>query len=85
MADTRLRRDTRALRLKTCPCCGSKAYLHQLPDDHRDENAGGYFIQCDNGGCELSSALMFACGDDPRPQLAERWNRRAVISKSTTP
>jgi hypothetical protein len=57
-------------RLKPCANCGSDGEVDQTQD-------GGYFIQCTNALCGMSTVLMYACGDDPVPILMEKWNRRA--------
>ena len=59
--------------LKPCPCCGGKAIFQEIEDSESD-NFGGHFIECRS--CRLTTNLRFACGDDPRPLLAETWNRR---------
>ena len=64
-------------KLKPCPFCGAGAKFGQVPDNENDSNSGGHFIQCTNPRCEASSALVFAAMDDPRRELAERWNSRA--------
>lgn len=65
--------------LLPCPFCGGFAEHGQIADDcmppHPDQ--GGQFIQCTNNACGASTNLRFACGDDPKPLLAEQWNRRA--------
>jgi len=58
--------------LAPCPCCGSAAEFGVATGD--DE--GGHFVYCTNKLCGLTTPLMFACMDDPKPLLAERWNRR---------
>src|SRR3546814_6423566 len=64
--------------LLTCPFCGGDAVHGHIDDDymppHPDQ--GGHFIQCANEACGASTNLRFACGDDPKPLLAEQWNRR---------
>lgn len=62
--------------LKRCPFCGGDAIQSQI-EDSDSPDSGGYFIQCTEKSCGTSSALIFACGDDPIPLLIERWNRRA--------
>lgn len=62
-------------RLKPCPFCGGEAEIIQL-DDEEAENFGGMAVECQTKTCRASSALIFPCGDDPRPLLLERWNRR---------
>lgn len=59
--------------LLPCPCCGSAAEF----DEATGDDFGGHFIACTNRLCGLTTPLMFACGEDPKPLLAERWNRRA--------
>lgn len=59
--------------LKPCPCCGGKAIFQEIEDSESD-NFGGHFIECRS--CRLTTNLRFACGDYPRPLLAETWNRR---------
>ncbi len=71
------KRVSEMLGLKACPCCGSKAYLQQVPDDHSNENAGGWYIECSSKPCGITTQLRFASGDDPRPLLAATWNRRS--------
>ena len=58
--------------LGPCPCCGSAASFGTATGD--DE--GAYFVYCTNGACGLTTNLMFACMDDPKPLLAEKWNLR---------
>lgn len=66
--------------LLLCPFCGGYAVESQV-DDQDSPDCGGHFIQCTEATCGASSALIFACGDDPKPLLRERWNRR--ISQET--
>ena len=63
--------------LGPCPCCGSAAAFGAATGD--DE--GAYFVYCTNALCGLTTNLMFACMDDPKPILTERWNRRTVDGK----
>jgi len=63
--------------LGPCPCCGSAAAFGVATGD--DE--GAYFVHCTNALCGLTTNLMFACMEDPKPILAERWNRRTVDGK----
>ena len=63
--------------LKPCPCCGSGAYFDMVENDGLiDGRAGGWFVECINPECRLTTQLMFATGDDPRPILREIWNKR---------
>ena len=62
-------------RLKPCPFCGGEAEFGEV-ENESDPNFGGRFVMCQNPLCEASSALIFACGDDPKPLLLERWNNR---------
>ena len=61
--------------LKPCPFCGSGAELQQVQDED-SENFGGYFIEC--RVCHCSTDLRFSCGDDARPLIIEKWNRRVA-------
>lgn len=63
--------------LRPCPFCGGEATFGVIEEDTHPD-FGGHFIQCTEARCEASSALRFAHGDDPKPLLAEQWNRRAV-------
>ncbi len=60
--------------LLPCPFCGGDAEFGAIGGECDD--AGGQFVQCTDARCEASSALIFPCGDEPKPLLAERWNRR---------
>ena len=62
--------------LKPCPFCGCEAEF-SVVDDLTSPDYGGHFIQCKNALCCGSVGLIYAAGDDPKPLLAERWNRRA--------
>ena len=63
--------------LKPCPCCGSGAYFAMVENDGLiDGRAGGWFVECINPECRLTTQLMFVTGDDPRPRLREIWNKR---------
>lgn len=66
------------MKLLPCPFCGENAEHGNIAEDctppHPDQ--GGYFIQCCNNACGASTNLRFAYGDDPKPLLAEQWNRR---------
>lgn len=64
--------------VKPCPCCGGPAGIQQIDPREESENAGGYFIACGNTLCGITTSLRFACGDDPKPLLAEAWNKRAL-------
>lgn len=60
--------------LLPCPLCGTPAHFFRL-DDPDSREFGGQGICCDTYCC-AQIGLMFACGDDPKPALAEMWNRR---------
>jgi hypothetical protein len=62
--------------LLPCPFCGGDAEFGAVGGDGGD--AGGQFVQCTNAMCGASSALIFPCGDEPKPLLIEKWNRRAT-------
>ncbi|MFU3634904.1 Lar family restriction alleviation protein [Pseudomonas aeruginosa] len=57
--------------LKPCPFCGEEAAFVELED-------GGIVAVCASKGCVASGVARYACGDDPRPLIAETWNTRAV-------
>jgi hypothetical protein len=63
-------------RLLPCPFCGGSAEFNVIEGEDDAPNAGGLFIECLNPLCQASSALMFPNGEDPRPILLERWNKR---------
>ena len=64
-----------AIELLPCPHCGSPAEFG-IVDDPNSRDDGGQFVACIQPLCCACLGLIFACGDDPRPILAERWNRR---------
>ena len=65
------------LGLLPCPCCGSKASFGAVISDlDNDPNDGGMFAACEE--CELSTKLVFPCGDDPHEMLSELWNARVM-------
>ncbi|MFW4571685.1 Lar family restriction alleviation protein [Pseudomonas aeruginosa] len=57
--------------LKPCPCCGGEAVFVELDD-------GGMVAVCASRGCVASGVARYACGDEPRPLIAETWNTRTV-------
>ncbi|EOV2224772.1 Lar family restriction alleviation protein [Pseudomonas aeruginosa] len=57
--------------LKPCPCCGGEAAFVELED-------GGIVAVCASKGCVASGVVRYACGDEPRPLIAETWNTRSV-------
>ena len=63
-------------RVKPCANCGHGGEYQQQSD-------GGYFIECTNPMCGMSTCLMYACGEDPKPILMEKWNRRVAWARST--
>ena len=56
--------------LKPCPMCGGGAAF-------KEDGEGGHYIECQNKLCAITTNLRYACGEDPKPLLAEVWNRRA--------
>lgn len=66
--------------LLQCPFCGGDAAfgVSVVP-----EHDGGHYIQCQS--CLISTGLVYPCGDDPKPILAERWNRRESPSHFQCP
>ena len=67
--------------LKPCPFCGSVAEFGIVEGDNGDPDIGGHFVGCTNDLCAASTALIFACGDDPNLLLLERWNKRLALNK----
>lgn len=62
--------------LLPCPFCGSAAKFDEVSGrDHPD--FGGHFINCENERCQACVGLRYAGKEDPKPLLAEQWNRRA--------
>lgn len=61
--------------LKPCPFCASIAYFFTVNDEESGD-FGGQGVVCTN--CGASIGLKFACGEDPKPELAESWNQRAT-------
>ncbi|HHX6871497.1 TPA: Lar family restriction alleviation protein [Pseudomonas aeruginosa] len=59
--------------LKPCPCCGGEAVFVELDD-------GGMVAVCASKGCVASGVARYACGDEPRPLIAETWNARAALA-----
>jgi hypothetical protein len=70
-------------RLAPCPFCGGEAEILSASSEGPD--AGAMFVQCGNGLCMASSALIFALMDDVKPLLRERWNRRAAYAREFGP
>ena len=62
------------IKLLPCPFCSNAEIA--IKNKNPKDNSGGYFIECP--GCGASTALRFACGDDPTPILTEAWNRRTT-------
>ena len=67
--------------LKPCPFCGGVAEFGECADTD-EQNAGGHFIAC--RVCGATTLLVFACGDDPQPVLAGRWNKRHNVGGEAT-
>ena len=63
-------------RLLPCAHCGSPATFMTV--ERESINQGGEYIDCTNKECGATSVLMFATGEDVKPLLAERWNKRAA-------
>lgn len=60
--------------LKPCPFCGSLATMFTMPEGSGSD--GSMYIECDNGLCRASSALIYPLKEDVKHILVERWNRR---------
>jgi Lar family restriction alleviation protein len=58
-------------RLKPCPFCGG------VPQSVPTSN-GARFIECTK--CHASTSLMYSTGEDCAPILAEKWNKRALLT-----
>ena len=56
-------------RLLPCPFCGGTAEIVEV-------ETGAVVAECQD--CKASSAMHYACGDNPVPMLLEKWNRRAT-------
>lgn len=64
--------------LKPCPFCGGVAmFTVERRKNHPD--IGGHSAMC--GTCGAGIGYVFATGDDPRPLLAEQWNKRTTGAK----
>ena len=66
-------------RLLPCPFCDGTAEICEAAECGPD----AYVVACLNRLCLASSAVIFAHGDDPRPLLMERWNRRALNGRAS--
>lgn len=67
--------------LLPCAHCGSPAKFGECTDT---ENFGGWFIECTNLQCGMSTCIMFPAMESVRDVLAERWNRRPLPPAPTT-
>jgi hypothetical protein len=65
--------------LLPCPFCGGPAFFDEISDE-KSPDFGGHFIQCKAIRCGATTNLYFAGKDDPRPLLAEQWNRRIPLN-----
>lgn len=63
--------------LLSCPFCGGEGEFGYV-DDVESPDHGGHFLQCTEAGCGASIGLIYNNGEDPKPLLAERWNRRTT-------
>jgi len=59
--------------LRRCAHCGSGAEFRTITREC-DDDFGAMFVECIV--CGITTPLIFPCGDDPKPKLAEKWNRR---------
>lgn len=62
-------------KLLPCPFCGGRPEVTHIEENEDNPNFGGRYIECKS--CGACTNLVFACGDDPAPILAEKWNTRA--------
>jgi len=60
--------------LKPCPFCGSAATMFTMPEGSGSD--GSMYVECNNGLCRASSALIYPLKDNVQSLLVERWNRR---------
>ena len=60
------------LNILPCANCGSKANLH----NQTMMGDGGFYIECENPLCGMTTQLRFSVMDDVEPLLVEIWNRR---------
>lgn len=65
--------------LDACKLCGWTAEFGEVTDEGHPD-FGGHYIACTNAMCQCCVGLRYAGGDDPRPLLAEQWNRRPTPS-----
>lgn len=70
--------------LRPCPCCGYRAEIEQVPFEPETPQSGGYYIECKQAGCGITTRLAFAAKDDPLPGLVESWNKRVVSEMAPT-
>lgn len=62
-------------KLEPCAHCGGEGVFGYV-DDPESPDHGGHFLQCTEARCGSSVGLIYNNGEDPKPLLAERWNRR---------
>jgi hypothetical protein len=63
--------------LLPCPFCQGQAQFGSVPITHAAHHTeGGAYIECTE--CQASTALVFPMKSDAKPELSERWNRRAA-------
>lgn len=75
--DAALRLSDGLCNLLPCAHCGGTAVLHQQKSN--DDIEGGYYIECGNPQCWMTTPLKFAVMDVVAPLLAEIWNRRTDV------
>ena len=65
---------------KTCPFCGNKPNIFQVPESRYGESAKwGWFIQCMCMGCYAYKEEKNNTGDQSFVHALERWNERITI------
>jgi hypothetical protein len=69
-----VQKGTNEPKLRPCAHCGSGAVFGVITRED-SEDYGAEFIEC--LVCKITTPLIFPCMDDPKPRLAEKWNRRA--------
>lgn len=63
--------------LLPCPFCGGPAEIIEADE----AGPSAYAVQCQTRGCEASSRVAFALGDDVAGILADAWNRRSGVAE----
>jgi len=62
------------MKLKDCPCCGSKAIL--ISDFKKKRGCRTAFVKCSNRECLLEGYVSDSCMDETEQTAIEKWNNR---------